>query len=260
MSDAAPRLDGKTVLVTGGSSGIGRDIARTFAAAGARVAVVSRRADVLAAAAAECGALGVAADVSVEEDARRAVATCVEAFGGLSTLVNAAGVIGNGTTTEATSSDEWRRIMATNVDGTVLPTRFAIPHLRAAAARGVGASVLNVSSVTGSRPFSGITAYCVSKAAVEMLTRCQALELAPANVRVNCMAPGVVVTNLHTVTRAVADYPAFLERGKETHPLGRVGRVADTSALALFLCSDAASWLTGAVVPIDGGRGLMSAR
>jgi NAD(P)-dependent dehydrogenase (short-subunit alcohol dehydrogenase family) len=100
----------------------------------------------------------------------------------------------------------------------------------------------------------------VSKAAVEMLTRCQALELAPDRVRVNCIAPGVVVTNLHTVTNAVPDYAAFVERGKVTHPLGFVGQVEDTSALSLFLCSDAARWITGAVVPLDGGRALMSMR
>jgi NAD(P)-dependent dehydrogenase (short-subunit alcohol dehydrogenase family) len=250
------RLDGKVALVTGGSSGIGRHVARTFAAAGAKVAVMSRRPDVLEQAASECGALAIPGDSSSEDDARRAVETCVARLGGLTTLVNAAGVISNGTT-ESTALSEWRRIFAASVDATVLMTKHAIPHLRSA---GEGASVLNFSSVAGSRPFAPITAYCTAKAAVEMLTRCQALELAPEKVRVNCLAPGVVVTNLHTVTGAVADYPAFLERGKQTHPLGFVGQVEDTSALALFLCSDAARWITGAVVPIDGGRALMSAR
>lgn len=250
------RLDGRIALVTGGSSGIGRDIARTFAAAGARVAVMSRRADVLAEAAAESGAFAIAGDASCDDDARRAVTSCVERFGGLTTLVNAAGVIGNGTT-ESTTPDEWRRIFSASVDATASMTRHAIPHLRRAGASG---AVLNFSSVAGNRPFAGITAYCAAKAAVEMMTRCQALELASSQVRVNCLAPGVVVTNLHTVTGAVPDYPAFLERGKQTHPLGFVGRVEDTSALALFLCSDAAKWLTGAIVPIDGGRALMSVR
>ena len=256
MTAPSFRLDGKVALVTGGSSGIGLDIARTFAAAGARVAVMSRRADALAAAAKECGALAIPGDVAVEDDCRRAVATCAERLGGLTTLVNAAGVIGNGTT-ESTPPEEWRRMLSINVDGTVQMTRFAIPALRKA---GEGASVLNFSSVAGNRPFASITAYCVSKAAVEMLTRCQSLELAPDRVRVNCIAPGVVVTNLHTATGAVADYPAFLERGKVTHPLGFVGRVEDSSALALFLSSDAARWITGAVVPLDGGRALMSVR
>jgi NAD(P)-dependent dehydrogenase (short-subunit alcohol dehydrogenase family) len=86
------------------------------------------------------------------------------------------------------------------------------------------------------------------------------LELAPDKIRVNCVAPGVIVTNLHTVTGAIADYPAFLERGKTTHPLGFVGAPEDAAELALFLTSDAARWITGAVVPLDGGRALLSAR
>jgi len=120
--------------------------------------------------------------------------------------------------------------------------------------------VLNLSSVAGARPYAAVTAYCVSKAAVDMFTQCLALELAPDKVRVNAIAPGVVVTNLHTVTNAVPDYPAFLERSKATHPLGFVGEARDVAALALFLCSGHARWLTGAVVPLDGGRALASAR
>ena len=123
-----------------------------------------------------------------------------------------------------------------------------------------GASVVNLSSVTGSRPFAQVTAYCMAKAAVDMYTKCLALELASDQVRVNAIAPGVVVTNLHTVTNAVADYDAFLERSKETHPLGRVGEVDDIASIALFLASDLSSWMTGAIVPVDGGRACLSAR
>ncbi len=109
-------------------------------------------------------------------------------------------------------------------------------------------------SVAGTRAFAIATPYCVSKAAVDMLTRCQALELAPDRVRVNAIAPGVVITHIHD--DVVDDYEAFLDSCRETHPLGAVGEVADTKALALFLCSDAARWITGGIFPIDGGRAL----
>jgi NAD(P)-dependent dehydrogenase (short-subunit alcohol dehydrogenase family) len=253
----AHTMDGKVALVTGGSSGLGLAIAKAFVAEGAKVVVTGRRAAEIESAAREIGAVAVAGDARDPATAERAVAACVERFGGLTTLVNNAGVIGNGTV-EKTTREEWDRIVSISVDGTFETTRAAIPELRRAAAR--GPSVLNFSSVAGNRPFGGLTAYCVAKAAVEMMTKCLALELAPDNIRVNAMAPGVIVTNLHTVTGAIADYPAFLERGKTTHPLGFVGSADDAANLALFLCSDAARWITGAIVPLDGGRALMSAR
>lgn len=251
------RMDGKVALVTGGSSGLGKAIAKAFSGAGAKVVVTGRRAKEIAAAAEEIGAVAVQGDARDPVAAARAVAACVERFGGLTTLVNNAGVIGNGHV-EKTTREEWDRIVSISVDGTFETTRAAIPELRRAAAK--GASVLNFSSVAGNRPFAGLTAYCTAKAAVEMMTKCLALELAPDKVRVNAIAPGVIVTNLHTVTGAVADYPAFLERGKTTHPLGFVGAPDDAANLALFLASDAARWITGAIVPLDGGRALMSAR
>lgn len=249
-------MDGKVALVTGGSSGLGRAIAQAFVAAGAKVVVTGRRERELAEAAEAVGAVAVTGDARDPVAAERAVAVCRERFGGLTTLVNNAGVIGNGTV-EQTPREEWDRIVSISVQGTFETTRAAIPALRAA---GRGASVLNFSSVAGNRPFAGLTAYCTAKAAVEMMTRCLALELAPDGVRVNAMAPGVIVTNLHTVTHAIADYPAFLERSKTTHPLGFVGAPEDAANLALFLCSDAARWITGAIVPLDGGRALLSAR
>jgi NAD(P)-dependent dehydrogenase (short-subunit alcohol dehydrogenase family) len=93
-----------------------------------------------------------------------------------------------------------------------------------------------------------------------MITQCAALDLAPFGVRVNAVNPGVVVTELHTVTNAVADYPAFLERGRTTHPLGRVGQADEVASLILWLLSEEAAWVTGACMPIDGGRALASAR
>jgi len=251
------QMAGKVALVTGGSSGLGLAIAKAFVEAGAKVVVTGRREAELKAAALAIGAVAVAGDARDPASGTRAVDACIHHFGALTTLVNNAGVIGNGTV-ETTPREEWERILSVSVDGTFATTRAAIPELRRSAAR--GASIVNFSSVAGSRPFGGLTAYCTAKAAVEMMTKCLALELAPDKIRVNAIAPGVIVTNLHTVTGAVADYPAFLERSRTTHPLGFVGAPDDAANLVLFLASDAARWITGAIVPLDGGRALMSAR
>ena len=133
---------------------------------------------------------------------------------------------------------------------------LAAPHL--IACRG---NIVNVSSVTGLRSFPGILAYCVSKAAVDQLTRCAALELAPKGVRVNAVNPGVVITEVHR--RGGMDeerYAEFLEHSRTTHPLGRVGRPEEVADLIAYLASDQASWITGATYNIDGGRGQTCAR
>jgi NAD(P)-dependent dehydrogenase (short-subunit alcohol dehydrogenase family) len=122
-------------------------------------------------------------------------------------------------------------------------------------------NIVNVSSVTGLRAFPGVLAYCVSKAALDQLTRCASLELATKGVRVNAVNPGVVVTEIHK--RGGMDqeaYGAFLERSKQTHPLGRVGHPEEIAALVLFLASEEASWITGATYSIDGGRAQTCAR
>lgn len=248
-------MEGKAALITGGSSGIGKEIARQYLAEGAKVAIFARRPELIEEAAGELGAVGIAGDVTKPDDCARAVAECLVAFGGLTTLVNSAGVIGGGGSAD-TSWEEWQRIMSINVDGTVHMCRASLDALKAAG----GASIVNLSSVTGTRPFAQVTAYCMAKAAVDMYTRCLALELAPNNVRVNAIAPGVVVTNLHTVTNAVEDYAGFLERSKQTHPLGFVGEPKDIAAMALFLGSDESRWATGGIYPLDGGRACLSAR
>ena len=256
---SGPRFTGRAVLVTGASSGIGRACARALGAEGARVALAGRRRSRLDETAADVRTAGGEAlvlegDVRDEAVCARWAGECERAFDGLDGLVNAAGVLGNGAV-DASTSAEWDRIMDSNVRSLFLMTRAAAPLLR----RRKG-SIVNLSSVAGTRPYAGLAAYCVSKAAVDMLTQCSALDFAPHGVRVNAVNPGVVVTELHTVTGAVADYPAFLERGKGTHPIGRVGNAEEVAALILYLLSDAAGWITGACMPIDGGRALASAR
>ena len=253
------RFAGRAVLVTGASSGIGRACARALGEQGARVACAGRRRERLDEVAAEIRkadgeAIVLTGDVRDHATCTSWVRDTVAQFGGLDGLVNAAGVIGAGGVLE-TSPDEWDRMMDSNVRSLFLLTQCAAPELM----KRKGA-VVNISSVAGSRPYAGLAAYCVSKAAVDQLTRCIALDLAPHGVRVNAVNPGVVVTELHTVTKAIADYPAFLERSKTTHPIGRVGQPEEIATLVLWLLSEEASWVTGATYAIDGGRALASAR
>jgi NAD(P)-dependent dehydrogenase (short-subunit alcohol dehydrogenase family) len=197
----------------------------------------------------------VEADVTSAGAPDLVVARAVERFGGLTTLVNAAGIIASGSI-ETTSDADWDVMMDVNSRAPFRMMRAATPAL--IASRG---SIVNVSSVTGLRAFPGVLSYCVSKAAVDQLTRCAALDLAAKGVRVNAVNPGVVVTNLHR--RGGMDeekYAAFLTRARETHPLGRPGDAAEIADLIFFLASDRAGWITGETISIDGGRHLTCAR
>lgn len=254
------RFEGEVVLVTGASSGIGRACARALSAEGAAVVLAGRRVQRLDEVASDIRNSGgrtlvVTGDVTDEATGPAWVQAAVAAFGGLDGLVNGAGVIGNGSVVD-TPPAEWDRVMNANLRALYLVTRAAIPEL----IRRRGAIVSVCSVAGGSRPYANLAPYCVSKAGVKMFTQCLALELAPHGVRVNAVDPGVVVTELHTVTNAIADYPAFLERSKTTHPLGRVGSAEEVAGLMLFLLSDASGWITGANIAIDGGRALASAR
>lgn len=250
-------FEGKTVVVTGASSGIGRAAARAFARAGASIVAVGRDRAALEAVAGEAGthASIVEADVTEDSAPERVVAAALEAWGRLDVLVNAAGIIASGSI-EATSDALWDRMMAINVRAPFRLMRAAFPHLAA-----VEGCVVNVSSVNGLRSFPGVTAYCASKAALDHLTRCAALDWAPHKVRVNAVNPGVTVTNLHR--RGGMDeaaYAAFLDRSKQTHPLGRPGQPEEVAALIVYLASPDAGWMTGETIAIDGGRHLTCAR
>ena len=250
----------KTVIVTGATSGIGRAAALAFAESGAQLVLVGRSDAALTEVGAAIGASGArsvacAADITEETAPGRVVDAAVNAFGGIDVLVNAAGIIATGSV-ENTNDEIWDQMMAVNVRAPFRLTRAAAPHL--IARRG---AVVNVSSVNGLRAFGGVLAYCVSKAAVDQLTRCAALELAPKGVRVNAVNPGVTVTNLHRRSgMAEAQYAAFLERSKETHPMGRPGRPEEVASLILYLASEQAEWMTGETIPIDGGRHLTCLR
>jgi NAD(P)-dependent dehydrogenase (short-subunit alcohol dehydrogenase family) len=251
---------GKVAFITGSTSGIGRACALKFAAAGAKVACVGRNEAGLQSTTKEIQSLGaeyvaLQADLSIAEEADKTVSRAVERFGGIDVMVNAAGHISSGTI-EDTTLQAWDSMLNVNVRAIFNLMQRALPSL--IERRG---NVVNISSVTGLRSFPGVLAYCVSKAALDQLTRCAALELAARGVRVNAVNPGVVVTEIHKRGGMNdAAYLAFLEHSKQTHPLGRVGRPEEIADLVLFLASEQASWITGATYSIDGGRAQTCAR
>ena len=249
---------GKVFIVTGASSGIGKATALVALNRGANVAMVARREKELKA---QCSASStdrveiIHADVTVESDRQRIVAQTIDRFGGIDVLVNAAGIIGNGTI-ENTPLDFWDRMMDVNLRSLFRLTQLALPSI--IERKG---NIVNVSSVTGVRAFPNVLAYCVSKAGVDQLTHCAALELGPKGVRINAIDPGVVLTNLHRNSGMLEDaYQKFVEHSKTTHPLGRVGKPEEVAELILFLASDRAGWITGGSFSIDGGRAQTCAR
>jgi len=247
-----PDLEGQVAIVTGASSGIGRATARLFANEGARVVLVGRNAAALRQLIDTLPGEGlvVAADVTVEGDCERIFRDTIASFGRLNILVNAAGIIANGTI-ENTTLQQWDDMFKINVRSVFYLMHLAMPHLIE-----TKGNVVNVSSVNGQRSFPNVLAYCSSKAALDHLTRCAALEVASKGVRVNAVCPGVTVTQLHR--RGGMDettYQKFLEHSKETHPLGRVGNADEIAQLISFLASPRAGWVTGVTYLIDGGRG-----
>jgi NAD(P)-dependent dehydrogenase (short-subunit alcohol dehydrogenase family) len=254
------RFAGKSVIVTGASSGIGRSAAAAFLGEGAGVLLVGRDQGALDQVVREIGAVPgrtacCAVDVTADVAPASIVQAAVAAWGGIDVLVNAAGVIATGTL-ESTTDAQWDLMMGINLRAPFRLMREAFPQLKARKG-----AVVNVSSVNGLRAFAGVLSYCVSKAGLDHLTRCAALEAAPLGVRVNAVNPGVTVTNLHRRGGMnETQYAAFLDRSKETHPLGRPGHPDEIASLILFLASAESSWMTGETIPIDGGRHLTCLR
>jgi NAD(P)-dependent dehydrogenase (short-subunit alcohol dehydrogenase family) len=248
------RLGGKAALITGGGTGIGRAIALAFAREGARVAVAGRRAEKLCAVVEEVRqaggeAIAVVCDVAESADAGRAVRETARRLGGLHVLVNNAGTL-SVSTVEGISENEWDRVMAVNLKGPFLMSRAALPEFRKAG----GGVIVNVGSVLGLFAMKQRAAYCASKGGVTMLTKAMALDHAQENIRVNCICPSIVETDL------VKDLFASSPVGEEARrarvaslPLGRMGKPEDVAAMAVYLASEESSWLTGAAIPLDGG-------
>jgi len=256
-----PSKPGQLVaMITGATSGIGRAVARRFAAAAAHVVVIGRDQSALDKVEEEIKGAGgtslsLSVDVTIDDELKNAFESAISKAGRLDVLVNAAGHISSGTI-ENTTMSAWDAMMNVNLRSVFNLMQLATPHLIQ-----TKGNIVNISSVTGLRSFPGVLAYCVSKAGVDQLTRCAALELAPKGVRVNAVNPGVVVTEIHKRGgMSEENYEKFLEHSKTTHPLGRVGNADEIAELVFYLASEKASWITGATYQIDGGRALTCAR
>ena len=248
------RLAGQVALITGGGTGIGRAIALAFAREGAKVVVAARRkdklTDIVTAIAAQGGeALAAECDVTQAADAEKAVRETTQRFGKLNTLVNNAGVWSSATV-ETISEADFEQVMRVNVTGPFLMSRAALPALRQAG----GGSIINTGSVLGLYAMKSRAAYCASKGAVTMLTKAMALDHAQDNIRVNCICPALVETDMvKDLFGASPEGQAVRQARLAGIPLGRIGQPQDVAELAVYLASSESSWMTGAVIPLDGG-------
>ena len=248
------RLRDKIAIVTGGGSGIGRAVAVAFAREGAKVAVLGRRREKLDRVVEDLdglspGAMAVACDVASLEGTQAAVQRVEDNFGPVGVLVNNAGIL-SVSTIESVSEEEWDRVMATNLKGPFLMSRAVLPSMR----RAGGGAIVNVGSVLGLVAMKQRAAYCASKGGLTQLTKAMALDHAHENIRVNCICPSIVETEL---VQGLFSADEEGQRGRDarigTLPLGRFGKPADIAELAVFLASDESSWITGTAIPADGG-------
>lgn len=248
------RVAGKVAIVTGAGTGIGRAIALALAREGAKVAVAGRRREKLEEVAQSIERAGGEAavtmcDVSSEADTQRAVKDAEQAFGLVNVLVNNAGAL-SVSTVESISLEDWDQVIATNLKGPFLMSRAVLPSMR----RAGGGAIVNVGSILGLIAMKDRAAYCASKGGVTMLTKAMAMDHAHERIRVNCICPAIVETDL------IRDLFSKTEEGLRardgrlaTLPLGRFGRPDDIAELAVFLASEESSWMTGTAIPVDGG-------
>ena len=245
------RMRGRRVLITGGASGIGLATARRFVAEGASVALLDRDREGLAAAARESGdaVRTVVADVTIESEVRAAVNEAADGLQGLDGLVNAAGISVWRGFADMTF-EEWRRILSINLDGPFLVSHAALPALKASG----GATIVNIASGAGLQPRLNFSAYCASKGGLVLFTKAIAMDLAPDNIRVNAVCPGIVMTPL--VERNLAlheDRDAAFQRYIARNLMKRFGTAEEVADAVLFLSSAESSFMTGSALGLDGG-------
>ena len=244
-------LQGKVAIITGASRGIGRAIALRFAQAGARVVVSSRKLESVEAVAAEIRsqgseALALQAHVGRTEDVTRLVECTLEAFGKIDITVNNAATNPHFGALLSASEEQWDKVLDTNAKGAFRVCKAVAPQM---ALQG-GGNIINLVSIAGLRPAPGMGLYGMSKAALVLLTQQLAMELGPANIQVNAIAPGVIKTRF---SQLLTETPAISQAVLSRTPLGRFGEPGEVAELALFLASPASAFITGAVLVVDGG-------
>lgn len=249
----AGKLKDKRVLVTGGGTGIGREIAHTFLNEGGRVVICGRRHGPLKETVDDLKSAGeihfVECDVSDPQDAQALCEKTVELLGGLDILVNNAGIYEGGNI-ERASLKAWDQVMNVNLRGVFVLTKLCMPHLKAA---GRGSSVLNISSTMATQIEQQTLPYAVSKAGLEALTRCCAIDYGETGIRFNAISPGVVDTPMQDHNKGELGYQEWRTAMERIHPLKAVGLPKDIAAAALYLSSPDADWMTGVILQVDGG-------
>ena len=248
------KLKDKTAIITGGATGIGKATAMLFAEEGARVLITGRTESTLRLAAEEAREKGhelqyMVSDVTDEDDCRAAVDSVIKRYGRLDILFNNARLLYRAVTHE-TTTEQWLKTFDVNVKGTYLMSKYAIPHMLE---RNYGI-IVNNSSILGLKASPGFAAYNSSKGAVTQLTRSMALEYADRGIRVNAICPGTVYTPLvDDMFRQWGDVKAAEERYISVHPIGRLAEPEELATAVLFLCDDNVSFMTGAMLSVDGG-------
>lgn len=247
------RLAGKTAIVTGAGGGFGEGIAMRFAAEGARVVVADLNTDAAQSVAAVIGeaAIAVAGDVSHGPDVQAMVHSAVRHFGGLDIVVNNAGTTHRNGPLLDVDEATFDRVYAVNVKSLYWMAQAAVPVLRR---QGRGGSIINISSTAGIRPRPGLVWYNGTKGAVNTMTQCLAIELAPDNIRVNAVCPVLGATGLTELFMGQPDRPEVREKFLATIPLGRLSLPADIANACLWLAEDSSAFITGILLPVDGGR------
>jgi NAD(P)-dependent dehydrogenase (short-subunit alcohol dehydrogenase family) len=248
------RLSGKVAFITGGGTGIGRACALAFAGEGAQVVIGGRRQDPLDKVVREVATAGgtslaVRCDVTQRSSVEGALERAEKQFGRLDTIVNNAGAVVVATV-EHTSDEDWDRVLAANLTGTFFVSRAALAPLR----RAGGGAILNIGSVLGLVARKDRAAYCAAKAGVSGLTRAMALDHAHEKIRVNCICPTLVATELGMESiHRTGNAEAEIQKRIAEIPIGRLGKPEDVAMMAVYLASEDASWVTGASFPLDGG-------